>query len=328
MKFAHYDYRCAYFLPEEIANGTHDKNFFIVKRRSFIVNQRTQLKHEFEYHTTYVRIYTNDSNIESFNLGVDFSPPDYILEDRCVDTLFLNFIICGKGRINGEPFSAGQFYYTRPLETHTIESDSDDPFVSVWMSFSGSYSQELINKLNEIDTARLFTLDNCSDIMKITEVLLYETSIGERTTSYLKSIIDLFLSYIRSSDPSPQPKIFTSEKTAQLIRESKDYIKNNLKDVTVAALAEAQHYNPKYFSRVFTEAMSMTPQEYITNCRMEWAKNTLIHSSLPVAKIMESIGYTHRNGFTAAFKKKYGHTPAECRKAAKARLRESQKRTK
>ena len=328
MKFVHYDYRCSYFLPDEIANGPYDNNFFVENRKSFLVNQRSQLKHDLKYHTTYIRIYTNDSEIEKFNLGVDFSPPNYILEDRCIDRLFLNFIIKGKGRINGEPFSEGQFYYNRPLEKHTIESDSDDPFVSVWISIDGVYSQRIANRLSKISSTRILRLESASDIMRLTEAMLYETSIGERTTSHLKAIIDLLLSYVYSNDLAPQPENFTTEKTAQMVRESKDYIRSNLKDVTVVALAEAQHYNPKYFSRVFTEAMNMTPQEYITACKMEWARNSLTHTSLSVAKIMEAIGYTHRNGFVAAFKKKYGHTPAECRKAAKARLREDKKRTK
>ena len=315
-------------MPDEIANGPYDNNFFVENRKFFLVNQRSQLKHDLKYHTTYIRIYTNDSEIEKFNLGVDFSPPNYILANRCVDRLFLNFIIKGKGRINGEPFSEGQFYYNRPLEKHTIESDSDDPFVSVWMSFDGSYSQNVISKLTKTDSSGILSLDGCSDIMRLTEVFLYETNISERNTDYLKSLIDLFISYIRSNDQSPQPENFTTEKTAQMVRESKDYIRSNLKDVTVVSLAEAQHYNPKYFSRVFTEAMAITPQEYITACKMEWAKNALTHTSLSVAKIMESIGYSHRNGFSTAFKKKYGQTPAECRKAAKARLREDKKRTK
>ena len=328
MKFAHYDYRCAYFLPDEIANGPYDNDFFVENRKFFLVNQRTQLKHYFKYHTTYARIYANSGDIERFNIGVDVSPPNYIIDNRCVDRLFLNFIIRGKGTVNGEPFSAGQMYYTLPLEPHTVVSDSEDPFVSVWISIDGTYSQTVINRLKKIDSANILSIEACSDIMKTTEVLLYETSIGERSTSYLKAIVDLYLSYVYSSDLAPQPENFTTEKTAQMIRESKDYIRNNLKDITVVALAEAQHYNPKYFSRVFTEAMDMTPQEYITACKMEWAKNALTHTSLSVAKIMESIGYSHRNGFSTAFKKKYGQTPAECRKAAKARLREDKKLTK
>lgn len=327
MKFVHYDYRCAYFLPDEIANGPYDNNFFVENRKLFIVNQRSQLKHDLKYHTTYIRIYANDSEIEKFNLGVDFSPPNYILEDRCVDRLFLNFIIKGKGRINGEPFSEGQFYYNRPLEKHTIESDSDDPFVSVWISIDGVYSQSILNRLSKISSARILRLENASDIMRLTEVLLYETNLGKQNTEYLRALADAFLAHLPASELSPQPEIFVNEKVAQLIRESKDYIRSNLKDVTVVSLAEAQHYNPKYFSRVFTEAMGMTPQEYITACKMEWAKNSLTHTSIPVAKIMESIGYTHRNGFAAAFKKKYGYTPAECKRKAKSSLRDRQKRS-
>ena len=81
--------------------------------------------------------------------------------------------------------------------------------------------------------------------------------------------------------------------------------------------------NTKYFSRIFTEATGMTPQEYITDCRMEWAKNSLIYSNLSISKIMDSVGYSHRNGFTTAFKKKFGCAPSEYRKKINMSLRTS-----
>ena len=63
--------------------------------------------------------------------------------------------------------------------------------------------------------------------------------------------------------------------------------------------------------------MGITPSEYITDCRLEWAKNSLAYSDLSVAEITEAIGYEHRNGFAIAFKKKYGYTPSEYRKKIK-----------
>ena len=316
MQFIHYDYKCSYLASEKALSDN-------VKRTIFITKDRSELNRDFKYHTTYIRIYTKDSEMERFNLGVDYPPPGSLLTNRCEDRLFLNFVISGKGRFNGEPFSANQFYFSCPLENHTIEADKEDPFVCVWMSIDGFYSQSIIDKLNRIDQERILALKDSADIMKLTELLLYETNLGERSTSYLKTLIDVYIAHVAPKDFAPHQDLITTEKIESLIRQSKSFVRTNLKDVTVATMAEAQHYNPKYFSRIFTEAMGITPQEYITDCRMEWAKNSLIHSSLSLAKIMEAIGYTHRNGFTTAFKKKYGYTPAECRKRAKMSSRAS-----
>lgn len=313
MKFIHCEYRCVYFVSDKASQGKYEEQLVVT-------NQVPKAYLQHEYHTTYIRICTQDKDLEKFNLGVDFSHPKFILPKRCEDRLYLNFVIKGKGRINGEPFKAGQFYFTRPLEPHTIESDEHDPFVSVWMTIDGPYSQEIITKLKKIDNHNILALKDSHDILRLTELLLYKTSLNKRTTSYLKSLIDIYLSYIAPIDFFDPQRMPISEKTAKFIREAKIYVRNNLKDATVADMAEAQHYNIKYFSRIFAEATGITPQEYITDCKMEWAKNSLTYSNLSISKIMDSVGYSHRNGFTAAFKKKYGCTPTEYRRKIKKGL--------
>ena len=310
MKFTHYDYKCIYYTPSDNPEQRYNIKFFTASTRS-------EINLNLEYHSSSISIYTEDPEFEKFNLGVDFSPPGAKLINRCEDRLFLNFIIQGKGIVNGAPFYAGQFYFTRPLQLHSVVTDPDEPFVSVWMAINGTYSRHIIDELNKISTATFMRLEHRMDIMRLTKTFLYETNLGETSTSYLRSLIDIYLSYITASNNLDYPELFATGKIAQLVRESKTYVRKNLKSVTVADMAAAQHYNTKYFSRVFAEAMGMTPHEYITDCKMEWAKNSLTHSNLSITEIMEAIGYEHRNGFTIAFKKKYGCPPAEYRRKIK-----------
>ena len=310
MKFTHYDYKCFYFLSSDISKG-------IYKRRKITSPQRYQILLDHEYHTTYINVSGRSPVIKSFDLGVDFSPPKFKIKNRCSERLFLNFIIRGKGKINGESFSAGQFYYTIPYETHTIESDENEPYVSAWISLDGDYMQNIVDELNKKSPKKIIPIERRNDIFELTEVLLHKTNLGETSTSYLKSLIDIYLSYIKPNKQSDIPEIFASEKTAQLVRESKAYLAKNLKHANVSDMAAAQHYNKKYFCGIFTAAMGMKPSEYISNCKLEWARNSLVNSSLSITEIMEAIGYEHRNGFTIAFKKKYGYPPAEYRNKMK-----------
>jgi len=310
MKVTHYDYKSLYFSSTALAKGKY-------KRKMVVASQLSQINLDHEYHTTWVNVYTDDMEIESLDLGVDYSPPKFILKNRSMDRLFLNFIIKGKGRINGESFSAGQFYYTLPNEVHTIEADADTPYVSVWISLTGMYTQYVVSELNKKSKKRLMPLERRKEVMELTKTFLHSINLGETTLPYLKAIVDIYLSYITSNDNLEISDAFATEKIAKLIKESKSYIKKNLKYVTVADMAAAQHYNKKYFSRVFTEAMGITPSEYITDCKLEWAKNSLAYSELSVEEITEAIGYEHRNGLAIAFKKKYGCTPSEYRKKIK-----------
>ena len=310
MKFTHYDYKYHFYEPPK----TPDEKY---RRIRVTASSRSEINLDHEYYTSWISVHSRDKAIERFSLGVDFSPPGSINANRCEDRLFLNFIIRGKGRINGKPFSAGQFYYTVPLQPHTFETDLDDPFVSVWMSIEGTYVYDIINQLKQISSDRILKLEHRLDVMNLTKTLLYETNLGDMTTSYLRSIIDIYIAHVKKSEETDFSKVYATPKIAKLIRDSKSYVRKNLRHVTVAEMAAEQHYNINYFSRVFTKAMGMTPLEYITDCKMEWAKNSLAHSNLSIEEIMEAIGYNHRNGFTIAFKKKYGCPPAEYRKRSK-----------
>ena len=308
MNFSHYDYKCTYY---ELS----DSKKYIPK--TFNASNRSEINLDLDYHTSSICIYTKDTEFEQFRLGVDFSPPGSKLKNRTHNRLFLNFVIQGKGQINGVPFSAGHFYYIPPLQNHTVETDLNEPFVSAWIAIGGTYSQYIINELNKISKNQIMQLKHPTDILKITKILLYETNLGETTTTYLKSLINIYLSYITPTNDIEDSEWFGTSKADQLIRTSKTYIRKNLKTVTVADLAAERNYNVKYFSREFTKHLGMSPLEYITDCKMEWAKNAITHSNLSTAEIMNAIGYEHRNGFTKAFKKKYGCTPAEYRKKIK-----------
>ena len=310
MKFTHYDYKCIYYVPSEDPESK-------LEAKTLIASNRSEINLDIEYHCSSIFIYSEDKEIEKFCLGFDFSPPGSLLLDRCEDRLFLNFVIRGKGRFNGVPFSAGQFYYILPLQTHTVETDPDEPFVSVWLSVEGTYTYDIIKELNKISSNTFMTVDHRSDIMKLTKTLLYETNLGEMSIPYLKSLISIYLGHIEPNVVPETPEVFATKKITRMVRESKIYVRKNLKHVTVAEMAAAQHYNTNYFSRVFAKAMGITPLEYITDCKMEWAKNSLIHSKLTIEEIMEAIGYDHRNGFTIAFKKKYGVPPAAYRRKTK-----------
>ena len=310
MEFTHYDYKCKLFKPSDDPDRQYDEI-------PFTASSRSEISIDHEYHTSWICIYSEDKKIEKFCLGIDFSPPGSILLDRCEDRIFLNFVIRGKGIFNGKPFSAGQFYYTVPLQKHTVETDQDDPFVSVWLSVEGTYVYDITNRLKQMSSDNILTFNHRSDVMNLTKTFLYETNLGDMSTSYLHSLTDIYLAHVKKSEQPEFPELFATKKIAKLIRESKIYVRKNLEHVTVAEMAAAQHYNTNYFSRVFTEAMGMTPFEYIIDRKMEWAKNALIHSNLSIEEIVEAIGYDHRNGFTIAFKKKYGCPPAEYRRKMK-----------
>ena len=100
-----------------------------------------------------------------------------------------------------------------------------------------------------------------------------------------------------------------------------EYIEDNFNnpDVTANYIAEKLSISPSYFSRIFKTYSGVSFPEYITNLRLEKAKEILIQDdmSYEIKEICYKVGYSNTSYFTAAFKKKFGTTPSKYRRYSK-----------
>ena len=70
---------------------------------------------------------------------------------------------------------------------------------------------------------------------------------------------------------------------------------------TLEALAEKCFYNPSYFSRAFKAYAGVTFSEYLTECRIERAKELLSATELSIETVIGESGYSNRTKFFADF---------------------------
>jgi len=99
------------------------------------------------------------------------------------------------------------------------------------------------------------------------------------------------------------------------VKRVKEYIDTNLKQrITLENLASVANLSPTYFHRIFTETLGITPTEYITNARMDKAKELLVKTNLPVYEIAIECGYDNIPYFSYVFKSRTGVAPGEFRK--------------
>ena len=68
-----------------------------------------------------------------------------------------------------------------------------------------------------------------------------------------------------------------------------------------------------YFSALFSQKMGMTFVEYVTDRRIETARQLLEQTSKHTADIAAAVGYKDPNYFRYVFKKATGLTPREYR---------------
>lgn len=105
------------------------------------------------------------------------------------------------------------------------------------------------------------------------------------------------------------------ESHAKDIGEILKYINRNYKgELYLDKVATHFNMKPKYFSYYFKREYEMGFNEYLTQLRIEEAKQLLKNSVLSIGEISQQVGYQNQVTFNAAFKKYTGISPTSYRK--------------
>ena len=99
-----------------------------------------------------------------------------------------------------------------------------------------------------------------------------------------------------------------------------DYIERNLKKgISLEDVANHVNISTYYLSKVFKKEMGVNFITYVTDRKMDIAKEMLVNTDIPVLNIALDLAYNEANYFSKAFKKKTGYTPSEYREKFKVR---------
>jgi len=93
-----------------------------------------------------------------------------------------------------------------------------------------------------------------------------------------------------------------------------NYIDRNIKrGVTLDMAATYVGMSASYFSKFFKKYMGVNFITYVTDRKIEAAKDMLVNTDRPVVNIAYDLSYSETNYFSKTFKKKVGVTPTEYR---------------
>lgn len=102
-----------------------------------------------------------------------------------------------------------------------------------------------------------------------------------------------------------------------VLKEAIQYIEQHYQEeeICLNSVAAAANVSPTHFSALFSQNMDKTFTEYLTEKRMNRAKELLRCSGLRSSEIAEQVGYKDSHYFSYLFKKTQGITPSDYRKA-------------
>lgn len=122
-------------------------------------------------------------------------------------------------------------------------------------------------------------------------------------------IVNLFVSVMKLRDKR------TMEKNNDVVERARDYIRNNFsdEDLTLNFVASKVNVSPNHLSALFSQKTGQPFIKYLTDVRMNRAKELLKCTNKRSGEISEEVGYKNPHYFSYLFKKHQGCTPMQYR---------------
>lgn len=105
------------------------------------------------------------------------------------------------------------------------------------------------------------------------------------------------------------------QKENSIVKEITDIIKQTFtENISITLIAEQVHLTPNYVSMIFKKTCGMTIMEYVTELRIQKAKELITTTDMRIQEIAECVGYNNQYYFSSVFKKKTGVQPKNYRR--------------
>lgn len=208
----------------------------------------------------------------------------------------------------GKPYIAkkGDVLYLSRYSNYSINVSSDNyQYIVVNFMFDRRNDTLFENAVFSFNTEglfpqfskilKLYMLSGISDQLEIKSLLYQVYSVISRDTAYKYTSLS-------------QRQVFERiEKTLM-----QNAFESNL---NITDLIKSTNISEVHFRRIFKQIYGVSPITYVTNIRINQAKNLLSSSAIPISTIAEECGYSSSYYFTRAFKRVTNLTPSEYRES-------------
>lgn len=183
-----------------------------------------------------------------------------------------------------------------------------------WMTPAGFALPEIYRKYH-LEEGGVFPLIDESGLDRILNRMRKDLILNEKYGNVLAAghvyafIMEfIYQTVLRNQDDVKED---SGDKNISLLKE---YISNHyMHPISLEDLCTVAPMTPQHMCRIFKKHMGMRPLEYITQIRLEKAKELLLYSDYSIKEVGEKCGFQNGNYFCKTFKKNEHITPLEYR---------------
>lgn len=261
--------------------------------------------------------YPSSGHPQGYNFSFD--------RGRVLHEFQILYITRGKGlftskSINTFEVQEGTVIFLFPGEWHTYRPVESTGWESYWVGFEGDFAARLISANSVSADEPIFIVGYDEEIVSLYKKML-EVSNDERPgyQQLLSGLVVHLLTYLfyRQKDKNWQGKDVPEkiDKARLIIRERINSI------IYPEEIAASLNMSYTWFRRMFRQYTGMAPAQYITQLKVQKAKELLSVSNRPVKEIALELGYDSIDYFSTLFKKQTGFSPGEFRNLGRSKIK-------
>ena len=233
-------------------------------------------------------------------------------------TYIIHYILKGKGifQASGETFHLHEKegFLIEPGVQTFYQADKDDPWTYCWIGFDGILAPVLLRELGLGENRLTFCCNDIDELSEIFAAFFRYQQFSQVNVLLLESEMYRFFSVLLKNCQIREGT--SSSKKNLYVEGAVRFIRNNyFHPIKISDIADYVGVDRSYLYVLFRAETGMGPQQYLTNFRLTTAAELLTLSSYPIESVSLSCGYQDVLVFSKAFKKKYGMTPMQYRKA-------------
>lgn len=277
-----------------------------------------------------------DKNLVLIQTGSQGSCHSIQVRPRIRDHYLLHFVSSGSGCLHLQNASyqvnENDCFLIYPNELSTYHSLPDHVWAYHWIGISGTFAEELIAQAGFRPGKQVIHFSDSAIFNVLAQIvdaaILYQNDIYALELKTCSLLYQLFsMLYLENRDKLltfPPPILEDNavlfgigHSTQQWVSAVVTLIQDNYsEDLRVDAIASYLHLNRSYLSSLFKQEMGVSIKQYLSEYRIEAAKNKLLKTERSISEISCQCGFPDPLYFSRIFKEKTGSSPSEFRQSA------------